>query len=559
MFENKFSIGKVTSSLSLPRFFVNDFVRWHWRRNYFSYFDFNISKLTNPHIAIVGESGGGKSNLCKLLLEKISQASIPFILLDPHNEYVESASSLGAKVYDASINSINIFDLDGLNEKERTSELTSTFKKIFRLGDVQSYILYKCIAYSYKICAQKGKTPRLSDLLFCIKIFKKHASAPERRMLEALEKRLLVIDIGHTNPTPLSTLLTSKSIFALSSLHTSEAQSVYIEGLLKKIYMMMLSLQKSPRVKLYIIIDEAEKLGEASILSRLVAEGRKYGIGIIAISQRAKALDKDLRSNASIFVSFSQHEPEELNYISNLIAGGNELNRFTEVKKAIRNLRKGNGIVLDSTHKDPRIVSFNYFSQERRDPTHAIITRCRIPTSKQNLYLELKSRGFERREMSSSIKSLLKEGTVGYHFVKYPNYQGLYYLTLPRNSPEHDISVHLLLSHLKSQGINGVVYNSSYGPDLICYHKGKKIAVEYETGLNKIEQATKMIEERKAKFSQVIVVANDTAKERYSQINGILLFGASELFASKNITSILADPKDHINAPCDPDSPGKEA
>ncbi len=80
--------------------------------------------------------------------------------------------------------------------------------------------------------------------------------------------------------------------------------------------------------RFYIVVDEAEKLEDSPTVARLVAEGRKYGIGVIAISQRAKALDKEIRSNAATIIAFGQREPEEQNYVANLIAGGNEYTGF---------------------------------------------------------------------------------------------------------------------------------------------------------------------------------------------------------------------------------------
>ena len=74
----------------------------------------------------------------------------------------------------------------------------------------------------------------------------------------------------------------------------------------------------------------------SDILAKIAAEGRKYGFGIIALSQRAKEMDKGLRANSAMFISFYQREPEELNYIANYVAGGVEGSRFAEVKKAFQ-------------------------------------------------------------------------------------------------------------------------------------------------------------------------------------------------------------------------------
>jgi len=558
MFKQKYRIGKTVKTLSLPRFIVSDFVRWRWRRNYFSAFNFEIFKRSNPHIAIVGQSGSGKSNLCKLLLRIISREKVAFILLDPHNEYVESAMELGATVYDAAFSGINIFDLEGFTARERTSEITSMLKRIFHLGDVQSYMLYKCIAYTYKIAETRGRVPNIHDLLFTIKVFIRNASTGEKKMLEALEKRLLLIDTGtFAKSVSLNEIIGSRSIFALSSLHTSEAQSVYIEGFLKKIYTKMLGMEKSRRVRLYIVIDEAEKLGESSIISRLVAEGRKYGIGIISISQRAKALDRELRSNTSLFVSFAQREPEELNYIANFISGGNELNRYIEVKKAIRGLGRGRAIALESSRHNPMIVSFDLFKEAHRDPTHAIITLAKGGISDSELHAKLNGEGFEEGAADEALEKLQKAGVVKSCEIKGGPYCGIWHITMPRNSAEHDVHVNLISRHLAACGTRNVIYNNSYGPDVIAFVKESRIAVEYETGLNQFEQASKMILERRQKFSGVVVVVNDSSYKRYASLEGVRVLSATEFFSEQSL--FRDNPKLDRNASAHSDSAGEES
>ncbi|MDE1847052.1 MAG: ATP-binding protein [Candidatus Micrarchaeota archaeon] len=536
MFENKrLRIGTIRRTLSLPRFIYNDFVRWHWRRRHFSQFYFDPTKRRNPHIAIVGESGSGKSNLCKLLLKIISMQGAAFILLDPHNEYVEGARSMGAEVYDASLSGINIFDLDGFTWRERASEITSMLKRIFRLGEVQGYTLYKCIEYTYKSCEQSGRRPTIRDLTYMVgRFIAKARSSTERRLLESIAKRLSLIDGGaFSKSAELSKVLSGRSIFALSSLHTGEAQTLYIEGFLKKVYSSMLSMPKSPRPKLYIVIDEAEKVGDSSILSRLIAEGRKYGIGIVCISQRAKALNMELRSNSSLFISFSQREPEESNYIANLIACGNEMNRYIEVKKALRSLGRGSAIVLDSSARDPMIVSFDLFGSDFRDPTHAMLMLARGVISKHGMHEELRRAGFTPEEMDYAIKKLTGAGLIEHYDIPWGDYTGRWYIAFQKNSPEHDICVNLISRRLAEKGVRNVIHNTSYGPDVIAFQNGGSAAFEYETGANAIDQAKRMLGERRKKFAKVVVVANDAHHSRYMGIDGVVAVKASDFFGGR--------------------------
>src|SRR5271170_4262732 len=188
-------VGKVVRRLGFRSFGFGNF-GWVWKNSYFSDFAINRNSGINPHVVIVGESGGGKSNATKILVERLCSSGANVVILDPHNEYLGAADEISADIYDAAYNGINLFDLDGMSEREKASELTGLFKRNFRLGEVQSYTLYRCIMNSYSYLGQFGKVPNLHSLLYTISVFKKNAKTGEKAVLESLEKRIAAIDTG---------------------------------------------------------------------------------------------------------------------------------------------------------------------------------------------------------------------------------------------------------------------------------------------------------------------------------------------------------------------------
>lgn len=507
--KNEMRIGKVVKELRLCKKF--GLVKWRWKRSFFKHMGLCVVGAMNPHIMITGESGSGKSNTCKLILRELASAGANFVVVDPHSEYVENAKEFGASAYDAGINGMNIFDLDGLSERERTAEISGTFRRIFHLGEVQANTLHNCIAYTYWVCFRKGKTPSMHNLIYTIKVFKRHANRTEMSTLNSLEKRLSAMaGYGSSGSVDVRRMMQSRSIFSLASLHTAEAQSVYMESMLRKIYTNMLSMRNENRGVFYVVIDEAEKLQESPVVARLVAEGRKHGVGIIAISQRAKALDKEIRSNAATIIAFAQREPEEQSYVANLISCGNDYNRFVEVRKALRELSRGQALVLEARAKNPKIVKCLRFEAKTRDPSYRIIRLAERSASLQELVGKLQSEGFVKEEVLGALDLLEKKNVLEHYFVKEAEYRGTWYITMPKNSAEHEIMVNLISRHLTRMGIRNVVYNKAYGPDVVAFIDGKIIAVEYETGKKDAESTRKMLEYRKNAYSEVIVIGHDS-------------------------------------------------
>ncbi|MEM0087205.1 MAG: DUF87 domain-containing protein [Candidatus Micrarchaeaceae archaeon] len=524
MFFRRNNIGNVVKVLRLSR--KHGYVRWHWHRVFFRRINLGIGKSINPHIAIVGESGSGKSNACALIIKELPKDA-NFIVIDAHNEYVEFAKELNATAYDATKNSINPFELNGMSEREAAGDLVRMFKRVFRLGDVQSYVLYKAIAYTYEISRLRGREPSIKSLLYTISVFKKNAGKSELNILQALENRLELLDTSaFVRNRNISELLHKRSIIALAKLRSNDAQAIYVESLLRRIYTAMLGIDRSSHARFYIIIEEAAKLASGSVLSRIAAEGRKYGIGVIAIAQRAKMIDAELRGNASLLIAFYQREPEEANYIANFIAGGNEQDRFIEVKKAMRRLEKGSAIIAASG-KEPMLVKFKRFS-ERRDPRYSIIEMAEHAIEEKELFGNLARMGFKEEEIMEAIEDEISGGALRRHAIEKGAYAGAWYTSSLQNSAEHEVMVAIISKELSRLGIQNRIINTSYAPDVEAYANGKKFAFEYETGSKSLDELRAMLERRSKKYAATFVIASDKGRANYANA-GFKAFQIDEL------------------------------
>ncbi len=523
--------GKVVRRLCFRSFCFGS-AGWAWKKVHFSDFGTGICSRLNPHMVLVGESGGGKSNAVKVMVERLCRSGANVAILDPHDEYLGVADAISADIYDAASSGINIFEPGGMSEKEKASELTGMFRRAFRLGDVQSYTLYRCIMSTYSYVGRQGSIPTVHNLMFTLRSFGKNAGVAEKRILESLERRMAVIDTGSfSRTTDMKKVVNGNSLFLLSRLHTVEAQAVYLEGFLRKVYSHMLTLEKEGRHRLYIVIDEAERIGDNPILGKLAAEGRKYGIGIIATSQRAKALDKDLRSNSSVFISFYQREPEELNYISNFMAGGTELGRFSEVRKGIRGLRIGEAMVTDHYGR-AYVVRFDRHRGRDFSIRHSIVRLAERAVERGELAAGMPG-ACSAEEIECALEGLRGSGQLLEHKIEGGRYAGRWYISSPRNSAEHDIRVNLIGRCLSEMGLQSRVYNSSFGPDIVVQLDGKSIAVEYETGLKSIWDTEGMIAYRRKYYCRTVIVVNDAHYPEYARLfgNDVMAFSDVEKVA----------------------------
>ncbi len=505
--------------------------RWSWKRTMIPQV-LRLDREVNPHIAIVGESGSGKSNACMALLEMLGSRDAGFAVLDTSDEYVGLAGRLGARVYNCARSGINIFELDGLSAREKTSDLVLMFTRHFKLGQYQASVLNRCLRYMYD-GTERFQAHSMQSLMGVIAIFRNHADSRESAALQTIRDRLgMIYSSSVRDSIDMGSVLKGSSVFAMSELHTAESQAIFMEGFLRKLYSTMLEKRQRPGGMFYVVVEEAAKLGESAILSRVVSEGRKYGIGIIAIAQSSKGLARDVRVNSSVFMSLYQREPEELNYVANFIAGGNEGHRFIEVKKALRTLGRHCAVVSMHGSREPITARFPIVQRGRDNAEYRIAELSKDGISRGELLRKLYSRRINYADACAAIEMLLKNGTIQRHIVEgCGEHDGTWYIAKPRNSARHDIMVAIISRELAEKGVGNRIYNGPNGPDIVASIEGENVAYEYESGSKSRKDVLEMLERRRRQYKTILVIANPAAAARYAPLEGVRLIDEHEFFS----------------------------
>jgi len=347
-------------------------LRWEWcgRRERF---EVDVHAEVNPHINISGMSGFGKSTLCKRIVkEVVEKLKLPVSIFDVHSEYEGFTLELGGTVHSPRQAGINMWELDGVSPAERAAENAGMLKRILKLGAIQAYNLLASAERAYEV---KGITqhdtsswgmppPTMQD------VYESVANSTGRRghgsqSYSGLSKRLypLLVSSAFSAKTslPFSTILNGLNDFSMAELRSSEAQAVFIETFLRKLYSHMLGQKLADGLRLFVVIDEAHRVcissgEELSLPGRLVCEGRKYGVGVITSNQMAKSLDRSIVANSAVTFAFYQREPQECEYMASLIAGGADCYRREAVRAALRNMGQFRCIALTSRTREPVLV-----------------------------------------------------------------------------------------------------------------------------------------------------------------------------------------------------------
>ncbi len=501
---------------------------WRRRRGIFSVFP---EAEPNPHIIIVGMSGYGKSTLLRHMIGDMHKGGKGAIVFDAHNEHESVVGSAGGKVYNAAYHGLNIFELDGVSVAQRISDLSVMFKDVYRLGHLQASKLSDCLWYAYRKAGARSRddtavpeTPTVRGLVEELHVFLGNAKTQaERNTLHHLIARISLLGEGGFSRSTVSVadLCRGISSFSLASLKNPEAQMIYIGELLRRLYSTMKDSEREKGVRLYVVLDEAQFLIDSSetggrFVGKLIAEGRKYGVGVVIATHMASQLDRRVVANASTFITFYPREPAEINYVASLLAAGSA-ERVQLVKERLGRMVQNEAMVLSAHERAATVVETRDFrdlaagDREGRGAEDRLVVEQRILSGAKRpaTYEDIVARHGGRREV---VDSLIADGELDTFEESLSGAPRRWVMRRnPSLSAEHEVCVGLLSERLTALGIRNRIVDNATGPDIMAFSGGRAVAVEYETGRKGIMDTASMFRRRLESCDAVAVFVNAEA------------------------------------------------
>jgi len=266
----------------------------------------NPIKLINPHIAVLGITGSGKSYTVKTFLTRASLIwNTNAIIIDWVGEYGEWVRQAGGTVINLSKERLNILDLVGLPKRSRIKQIVSALDI---LVDLKSYPNERDEiedALEHVYASKARKKPNLIDV---VKLLEQRNKKKAARLLKRFTEE--GTDFFAGNSTLNIKKLTTSGLVSidLHELPTEEMRSLagltilqYIKELMRAEGMQ----EDHGHVRLFVVLDEAWKIAqdERSDVISIVREGRKYNFSLIIATQNPTDMHKTIFSNiGTVFV-----------------------------------------------------------------------------------------------------------------------------------------------------------------------------------------------------------------------------------------------------------------
>ncbi len=307
----------------------------------------NMTRLFQKHLAIVAQSGSGKSYLVKVMLEEIlnrepDSGQVAAVVIDPHGEYkcfdVDKKFQNKTKV------------IKGENIRISLPHMSSgLLSGLFPdLSSVQRRELMKSMAGVRR--ARQGNVFGLKELVTQIKEDESMSPKTKNVLLSGLEtaNRMKLLDVSD-NPS-LSQLIKQGclTVIDLSNVSSFRKRQIIVDFLSRKLF----SARRKKMIPPYVLFVEeahnfapetAKKRNAVSkgVLIKHAREGRKFNACLCLVSQRPKYLSTTALSQCNTQIILRITNPYDLEHIGKSSEGLTK-----EVLSTISSLRTGEAVVV---------------------------------------------------------------------------------------------------------------------------------------------------------------------------------------------------------------------
>jgi DNA helicase HerA-like ATPase len=331
----------------------------------------DVNKLSR-HLAILAVTGGGKSNtVCILARNIVKKLRGTVVIFDVHGEYsrAEIVPSHLQKVIEPKINPLTLsfsellklmrIPPNATNQERALREAWSEVLEEIRNKKKPKSLILEILREKIRSMISSGRSGR------GIKIDPKAASGVLNRLDDLLENYGDVID--ENMHTKLNYIIEpgKLNIFDLSEVDENGADAVvshYLRRLIQERKLWKSSGgEKGYPSPVIVVVEEAHVLIPKDLntltkywASRVAREGRKFGVGLVLVSQRPKGLDPDVLSQTNNKIILRIVEPTDQKYVREASEQLSE-----DLVELLPDLNPGEAIVIGSMVKIPALVKID--------------------------------------------------------------------------------------------------------------------------------------------------------------------------------------------------------
>ncbi len=312
------------------------------------------------HVAILGRTGSGKTTTAMTIARLLWDAGVPFLVLDYHGEYGMMTLELGGRIIKAEDLSVNL--LEGLSgwEPRRIGSVIEVLDLLLNLTPTQLFIVERCLN-RLQGSLPPGEAPTLADLYEEISEFRER-TGPEFESKLSLMRKMDPLVTGEgaqhlmreTLPD-LDAISEAPLVVEVGGISTPVVRDAVAHSILGRVYDGAKRRGKTGSPFLAVILEEADHIMPRledrrgmTISDKMFSELRKFGVGMMVISQTPSGLSRHVLRNSSTKIFHALGEPEDIRAAISLIGREVELGpgRMVRAADVLPILEVGEAVVV---------------------------------------------------------------------------------------------------------------------------------------------------------------------------------------------------------------------
>jgi DNA helicase HerA-like ATPase len=295
----------------------------------------DINSLVQRHVSILAKTGGGKSYAAGVLIEEFIKHGVTTVIVDPHGEYTSmklpAEYSHSMKRFHVSPkgyrSDIKEFSPDTkINPEARPLRFTlgnldaREILGLTNLKSIRSNLL--ALRRALDVLKNSGKDYNLGDI---IRVLENEDDPSNSSLMNEIEY-LREVEIFAREGTRMDELIAKgkTSIINLKGV-PPDIQELIVNRLATALF----ELRKLNNIPpLMLVIEEAHNFcpqqGQAAsskVLRIIASEGRKFGLGLLVLSQRAAKIDKNVLSQCNTQILLKLTNPNDLKAVIASVEG----------------------------------------------------------------------------------------------------------------------------------------------------------------------------------------------------------------------------------------------
>ncbi|MCY8673437.1 ATP-binding protein [Bacillus haynesii] len=346
--------------------------------------DVNLSIRANPivarHMAILAMTGGGKTVASRRIIREFANKGYPLLIIDPHGDYLSLAENAGnfpsndIKLFYpyVKLSESNEYILKTLITKMTKGGLTEAQQELFDMAmertslegeiGIRSYIhkldgIINSIDVDGRLVRSKGAVRR------ALRFVDNKLEAMERsnQQLRSRLDMFSFLELPDPSDEPNEIIAPGQISILYLGGYDHLTQSTIVSILMDNLFEHRASMANIIP-PFFTVIEEAhnfipshsEGLGSTPSIEsirRIITEGRKFGTGLLLISQRPSRLDQTILSQCNTFLILRLVNPKDQNFVRQVMENLSESDA-----KMLPSFGPGQGLISGQAVRFPLLI-----------------------------------------------------------------------------------------------------------------------------------------------------------------------------------------------------------